>query len=69
MHQKIIPYQNHELIRKVGMKLSKEYNVEYISTDYSPHFREGQKMARELNIYMQKYCGCVFSFDNGKWVY
>ena len=65
----ISPYQNHELIEKVGRKLSEEYNIEYITTDYSVHFREGQKMAREIGIYMQKYCGCVFSFDNGKWVY
>ena len=65
----ISPYQNHELIEKVGRRLEKEYNIEYLTTDYSKHFREGQKMARELNIYMQKYCGCVFSFDSGKWVY
>lgn len=24
-------------------------------------FREGQAKARELELYMQKYCGCVFS--------
>ena len=24
-------------------------------------FREGQTKARELGLYMQKYCGCVFS--------
>ena len=24
-------------------------------------FRQGQAKARELGLYMQKYCGCVFS--------
>lgn len=24
-------------------------------------FREGQQKARELGLYMQKYCGCIFS--------
>jgi hypothetical protein len=24
-------------------------------------FREGQAKARELELYMQKYCGCIFS--------
>ena len=24
-------------------------------------FREGQAKARELGLYMQKYCGCIFS--------
>ena len=65
----ISPYQNHELIKKVGKQLEKEFGIEFIYVDYRPHFREGQRMARELDIYMQKYCGCVFSFDNGKWVY
>lgn len=65
----ISPYQNQELIEKAGRLLEKEFGIEYISTDYTQHFRVGQKMARELGIYMQKYCGCVFSFDSGKWVY
>ena len=65
----ISPYQNHDLIEKVGRALEKEYGIKYLTTDYREHFRVGQKMARELGIYMQKYCGCVFSFDNGRWNY
>lgn len=65
----ISPYQNHELIKKVGKILEEEYNIEFVYCDYREHFREGQKMARDYGIYMQKYCGCVFSFDAGKWVY
>lgn len=65
----ISPYQNHELIKEVGKKLEKEYNIEFRYIDYRQNYRQGQKMARELGIYMQKYCGCVFSFDSGKWRY
>lgn len=65
----ISPYQNHDLIEKAGRALEKEYGIKYLTTDYREHFRVGQKMARELGIYMQKYCGCVFSFDNGRWNY
>lgn len=65
----ISPYQNHEIIKEVGKRLEKEYGVEFLYVDYREHFREGQKMARDLGIYMQKYCGCVFSFDSGKWRY
>ena len=32
--------------------------------DFSPHFREGQAEARELGMYMQKYCGCIFSEED-----
>ncbi len=65
----ISPYQNHDIIKQVGKKLEEEFNIEFRYLDYRGHFREGQKMARELDIYMQKYCGCMFSIDSGKWVY
>lgn len=65
----ISPYQNHDIIQKVGKILEKEYGIEFLYVDYRPHFREGQKMAREIGMYMQKYCGCIFSIDSGKWVY
>ena len=65
----ISPYQKHEIIKNVGKKLEDEYGIKFIYLDYREHFREGQKMAREDCLYMQKYCGCVFSFDEGKWVY
>ncbi len=65
----ISPYQNHKLIQKVGEKLSKEFGIQFIYVDYREHFRQGQRMAHEYGIYKQKYCGCVFSFDDGKWVY
>ncbi len=65
----ISPYQNQELIKKVGDKLSKEYNIRYIHLDYTKLFRQGQKRAVDLKMYRQKYCGCIFSIDSGKWEY
>jgi predicted adenine nucleotide alpha hydrolase (AANH) superfamily ATPase len=35
--------------------------VEFLYRDFRPLFREGQRRAREMGLYMQKYCGCVFS--------
>ncbi|MDO4283670.1 MAG: epoxyqueuosine reductase QueH [Clostridia bacterium] len=65
----ISPYQKHEIIKRVGQKLEEEYGIKFLYQDYREYFREGQRMAREDGLYMQKYCGCVFSFDEGKWVY
>ena len=65
----ISPYQNHDLIKKVGKILQEEFSIEFKYVDYRENFRLGQKMARDIGIYMQKYCGCVFSFDLGRWVY
>lgn len=63
------PFQNHDLINEVAEKLSQKYGVKYVYSDYRHTYYDGQKKAREMELYMQKYCGCVFSFDSGKWVY
>lgn len=57
----ISPYQNHELIKKIGEKTEKKYNVKFLYRDFRPYFFEGQNEAREIGLYMQKYCGCIFS--------
>jgi len=57
----VSPYQNHEKIKEVCEKYSEESGVEFYYADFRGNFREGQKSARENNIYIQKYCGCIFS--------
>ncbi len=63
----ISPYQKHDLIISVCNKLAEKYGVGFLYKDYRPLFREGQNKARELGLYMQKYCGCLFSIDEGRW--
>ncbi|MBQ7915590.1 MAG: epoxyqueuosine reductase QueH [Firmicutes bacterium] len=60
----ISPYQNHELLRRVGEEMAEKYDIEFLYRDFRPRFREGQEMARELGLYMQKYCGCIFSEED-----
>ncbi|MBQ9297866.1 MAG: epoxyqueuosine reductase QueH [Clostridia bacterium] len=57
----ISPYQNHEGLKQVGEEMSKKYDIPFFYEDFRPGFREGQAKARKLGLYMQKYCGCVFS--------
>ena len=57
----VSPYQNHEKIRETCGKYAEEYKIKFFYGDFRANFREGQKSARENNIYMQKYCGCIFS--------
>lgn len=54
-------YQNHDAIKKEMEKLSEEYGIEFLYRDFREGFKEGQEKARELGLYMQKYCGCIFS--------
>ena len=60
----ISPYQNHELLKAVGEQMGRQYGVEFLYRDFRPGFREGQAKARELGLYMQKYCGCIFSEED-----
>ena len=57
----ISPYQNHELMRETAERAAAEHGVAFLYRDFRPYFRAGQDKARELGMYMQKYCGCVFS--------
>jgi len=57
----VSPYQNTPLILKTGERIGKRYGVSFLPYDFSPHYREGQAEAREIGLYMQKYCGCIFS--------
>ena len=54
-------YQKHDFIKAYMEKLSKEYGVEFLYIDFREGFWEGHKKAKEKELYMQKYCGCVFS--------
>lgn len=57
----ISPYQNHELLIATAEEAAKKYGVTFLYRDFRPYFREGQQKARDSELYMQKYCGCVFS--------
>lgn len=60
----VSPYQNTPLIFETGEKLAAQYGIKFAPYDFSPHYREGQTEAREKGLYMQKYCGCVFSEED-----
>ena len=55
------PYQRHEELKLICEELSEKYNIKFLYRDFRMGFREGQNKAREMNMYMQKYCGCIYS--------
>lgn len=57
----VSPYQDTEKLIEIGNEIAKRYNLEFLVFDFKERFREGQEKARDLDLYMQKYCGCVFS--------
>jgi len=57
----ISPYQDHEAILSICREAAARYSVEFFYKDFRPYFRESQSAARAGGMYMQKYCGCVYS--------
>jgi len=57
----VSPYQQHETIKNICEEMAERYEIQFLYRDFRVGFREGQAKARELGLYMQKYCGCVFS--------
>lgn len=59
----VSPYQQHDVIADIGRQKGLKYGVDFKYFDFRPGFREGQNMAREIGLYRQKYCGCIFSLE------
>lgn len=60
----VSPYQKHEELIKVCEELAALSGVKFLYRDFRVGFREGQQKAREAGLYMQKYCGCIFSEED-----
>ena len=57
----ISPYQQHDEIKKIGERIGQDIGVNFYYEDFRPGFRASHQMTEALNLYHQKYCGCVFS--------
>ena len=60
----VSPYQQHARMAEIAARSGKKWGVEFLYRDFRPGFRSGQQQARELGLYMQKYCGCIFSEED-----
>ena len=57
----VSPYQKHDMLKEVCIEMSKKYDINFLYLDFRPGFREGQQIARDMGLYKQKYCGCIYS--------
>ncbi len=59
----ISPHKNSDKLNEIGGKLSEEYGVSYLFSDFKK--KEGYKrscqLSLEYNLYRQNYCGCKYS--------
>ncbi|MFW3146747.1 MAG: epoxyqueuosine reductase QueH [Thermoplasmatota archaeon] len=54
-------YQLHDIIRKTGEEVAEEIGVDFVYKDLRKNWRDSINISRELRLYRQPYCGCIFS--------
>jgi len=59
------PFQKHEMIIDIANQASKKFGIPFFYEDFRKGYKDGLALAKEMGIYRQKYCGCVFSLEEG----
>lgn len=54
-------YQKHDLIREIGEHVSRQLGIPFCYQDFRAGWAEGVKISKELGMYRQQYCGCIYS--------
>ncbi len=59
----VSPYKNSKKLNEIGLKLSEEYDVKYLISDFKKKngYKHSIELSKEYNLYRQDYCGCIYS--------
>jgi len=53
--------QKHELIRTIAEEAARRSGIQFHYQDFREGWKEAQRKAKDLGIYRQQYCGCIYS--------
>lgn len=54
-------YQNHDLMRAKAEEAAGCHGIPFLYRDFRSGWQEGIRRSRELGLYRQQYCGCIYS--------
>ncbi len=54
-------FQKHDVIKNLCMDLSINKGVKFLYRDFREGWKIGIQESKELNMYRQQYCGCIYS--------
>lgn len=59
----ISPLKNAQKLNEIGMKLSEEYGIPWLPSDFKKRngYKRSIELSAEYELYRQNYCGCAFS--------
>jgi epoxyqueuosine reductase len=53
--------QKHDLVFSLAREASSKHGIPFFYEDFRTGWKEGQERARQLALYRQQYCGCIYS--------
>ena len=54
-------FQKHNTIRSIGESIGKSVGVPFYYHDFRAGWKEGIEESKNLKMYRQQYCGCIYS--------
>jgi len=54
-------FQKHDLIKSIGESIGKSTGVPFFYEDFRSGWKEGIEKSKDLQMYRQQYCGCIYS--------
>ncbi|MCF8054543.1 MAG: epoxyqueuosine reductase QueH [Deltaproteobacteria bacterium] len=54
-------YQRHDMIRKLCEQAAARHGLDFIYEDFREGWLEGIAASKKLELYRQRYCGCIYS--------
>lgn len=59
----VSPHKNAPLINEIGFGFMQKYGVEFLPSDFKKKngYKRSIELSKELDLYRQNYCGCIFS--------
>ncbi len=59
----ISPLKNAEKLNEIGKRLSEEYEIPYLFSDFKKKngYKRSIELSKEYDLYRQNFCGCVYS--------
>jgi predicted adenine nucleotide alpha hydrolase (AANH) superfamily ATPase len=60
-------YQRHAEIRELGESLAQQSGCRFHYEDFRSGWQEGIRLSKEMGLYRQQYCGCIYSEKERYW--
>lgn len=57
----VSPYQKHDIIKEIAEQIAAEESIPFYYSDFRTGWKEGVAISKEMELYRQPYCGCIFS--------